>query len=309
MADTQRVIVAGATGLIGRSLCAQLTAKGYQVVVFSRNPEAARRAIPNAAEYVAWTPSERGPWAAALDGAYAVINMAGAPIIGKRWNAAYKQELRDSRIIGTRGLVAAMAAAPNKPRVFISGSAIGYYGNRDDTPLDEQARPGNDFLAQLVIDWEQEAAKAEQAGIRTVMLRTGIVLDTQGGALKPLLLPFRLYVGGPVLPGSQYWSWIHLDDEIGLILFALEREQVRGPLNATAPEPLTNREFSKVLGRVLHRPSLFPVPGFALNLLLGEVAEPLIINGQRVIPAKAQQYGYSFKYPALEPTLRQILQK
>jgi hypothetical protein len=309
MADTQRVVVAGATGLIGRALCAQLTAKGYQVVVFSRNPAAARRAIPSAVEYVAWTPSESGTWAAAIDGAYAVINMAGAPIIGKRWNAAYKQELRDSRIIGTRGLVRAMAAAQRKPRVFISGSAIGYYGSRDDTPLDEQARPGNDFLSQLVIDWEQEAAKAEQAGIRTVMLRTGIVLDTEGGALKPLLLPFRLGAGGPVLPGSQYWSWIHLDDEIGLILFALEHEQVRGPLNATAPEPLTNREFSAVLGRVLHRPSLVPVPGFAIKLLLGEVAEPLIINGQRVIPAKAQQYGYSFKYPALEPALRQILQK
>lgn len=309
MADTQRVVVAGATGLIGRKLCAQLTAKGYQVVVFSRNPDSARRTIPNAVEYVAWTPSESGPWAAALDGAYAVINLAGAPIIGKRWNAAYKQELRDSRVIGTRGLVTAMAAAQRKPQVFVSGSAIGYYGSRDNTPLDEQARPGSDFLAQLAIDWEQAAAKAEQAGIRTVLLRTGIVLDTNGGALKPLLLPFRLGVGGPVLPGSQYWSWIHLDDSVGLILFALENQQVRGPLNATAPEPLTNREFSKVLGKVLGRPSLFPVPGFALNLLLGEVAEPLIVNGQRVIPAKAQQSGYSFKYPTLEPALRQLLHK
>ena len=309
MADTQRVVVAGATGLIGRKLCAQLTAKGYQVVVFSRNPDSARRAIPNAVEYVAWTPSESGPWATALDGAYAVINLAGAPIIGKRWNAAYKQELRDSRVIGTRGLVNAIAAAQRTPQVFVSGSAIGYYGSRDDTPLDEQARPGNDFLAQLAIDWEQEAAKADRAGVRTVLLRTGIVLDTNGGALKPLLLPFRLGVGGPVLPGSQYWSWIHLDDTVGLILFALENEQVRGPLNATAPEPLTNREFSKVLGKVLGRPSLIPVPGFALNLLLGEVAEPLIVNGQRVIPAKAQQSGYSFKYPKLEPALRQLLHK
>lgn len=309
MADTQRVVVAGATGLIGRKLCAQLTAKGYQVVVFSRNPDSARRAIPNAVEYVAWTPSESGPWATALDGAYAVINLAGAPIIGKRWNAAYKQELRDSRVIGTRGLVNAIAAAQRTPQVFVSGSAIGYYGSRDDTPLDEQARPGNDFLAQLAIDWEQEAAKADRTGVRTVLLRTGIVLDTNGGALKPLLLPFRLGVGGPVLPGSQYWSWIHLDDTVGLILFALENEQVRGPLNATAPEPLTNREFSKVLGKVLGRPSLIPVPGFALNLLLGEVAEPLIVNGQRVIPAKAQQSGYSFKYPKLEPALRQLLHK
>lgn len=309
MADSKRVVVAGATGLIGRKLCAELTAKGYQVVVFSRNPDSARRAIPGAVEYVRWTPAESGPWAASIDGAYAVVNLAGAPIIGKRWNAAYKQELRESRVVGTRGLVTAMAGSQRKPSVFINGSAIGYYGNRDDTPLDEQARPGNDFLAELSVEWEREAAKAEQAGIRTVILRTGIVLDTEGGALKPLLLPFRLGVGGPVLPGSQYWSWIHLDDEVGLILFALEHEQVSGPLNATAPEPLTNREFSKVLGKVLGRPSLVPVPGFALNILLGEVAEPLIVHGQRVIPAKAQQQGYSFKYPRLEPALRQLLGK
>lgn len=307
MPDTKRVVITGATGLIGRKLCAQLSAKGYQIVVFSRDADAARRSIPGAAEYVAWTPSESGPWAAAIDGAYAVINMAGAPIIGKRWNAAYKQELRDSRIIGTRGLVNAMAAAQRKPEVFVSGSAIGYYGNRDDTPLDEEAQPGSDFLAKLAIDWEQEAAKAEQLGVRTVLLRTGIVLDTEGGALKPLLLPFRLGVGGPVLPGSQYWSWIHLDDVVGLIVFALENDRVRGALNGTAPEPLTNRQFSTILGKVLRRPSLMPVPGFALNLLLGEVAEPLIVNGQRVIPAKAQQIGYSFKYPRLEPALRQLL--
>lgn len=307
MADTQRVVVTGATGLIGRAVCAQLVAHGYQVVVFSRNAEQARAAVPRAAEYVSWTPSESGAWAAALDGAYGVIHFAGAPIIGKRWNEAYKRELRDSRIIGTRGLVNAMAAAQRRPRVFVSGSAIGYYGNRGDEPLDESSRPGNDFLAQLVVDWEAEAAKAEQHGIRTALIRTGIVLDTEGGALKPLLLPFRLGVGGPVLPGSQYWSWIHLDDEVGLILKALEDDSMRGPINATAPEPQTNRDFSRTLGKVLNRPSLIPVPGFALNLLLGEVAEPLIVNGQRVLPKQAQQHGYVFKYPTLEPALRALL--
>jgi hypothetical protein len=293
--------------MIGKRLCAELMAHSYEVVVFSRDPQKARSSVPGAAEYVAWTPSENGAWASALDGAYAVINLAGASIIGKRWNAAYKQELYDSRIVGTRGLVQAMLAAQDKPSVFINGSAIGYYGARDATPLDEQATPGDDFLARLCVAWEQAAEPAEQGGIRTVLLRTGIVLGADEGALKPLLLPFKLGVGGAILPGSQYWSWIHLDDEIGLIMFALNDERVRGPLNATGPEPQTNREFSTTLGKVLRRPALVPVPGFALKLLLGEAAEPVIISGQRVLPHKAQALGYQFKYPTSEQALRQLL--
>jgi NAD dependent epimerase/dehydratase family enzyme len=329
MADTKRVIVTGATGLIGKQLCFQLAAKGYEVVVCSRNPESARRMVPEAAEHVAWAAAEDGPWASAIDGAYAVINLAGANLFGKRWNEAYKREIRDSRVIGTRGLVNAMAKAQHKPAVFISGSAVGYYGFRDDTKLDESAAPGDDFLARMCVQWEQEATRAEELGIRTVLIRSGIVLskpdgalpinlrgaswsrpgivlDTRHGALPLMALPFRFFVGGPILPGNQWFSWIHIDDEVGLIRLTLENEQARGPINATAPEPQTNREFSKTLGKVIGRPAWLPVPGFALKLMLGELAG-MVTQGQRVVPQQAQKLGYPFKYPTSDEALRDLL--
>ncbi|HEX6290653.1 MAG TPA: TIGR01777 family oxidoreductase [Herpetosiphonaceae bacterium] len=308
MADTKRVVITGATGLIGKRLCEQLKAKGYQIVVFSRDPQQARRSLPGAAEYITWTPAEEGPWTGAIDGAYGVIHLAGAPIIGKRWSAAYKAEIRNSRVIGTRGLVNAMRAAQHRPQVFVSGSAVGYYGARDDTKLDESAAPGDDFLARTCIEWEREAAKAEELGIRTAIVRTGIVLDPREGALPQMLLPFRFYAGGPILPGTQWFPWIHVDDEIGLIMLALEDQRVRGPLNAAAPESQTNRDFSATLGRVMRSPSWFPVPGFALRIVLGEVSG-MLAEGQRVIPKKALDLGYQFKYPNSEQALRQLLRK
>ncbi len=333
MAETKRVIVTGATGLIGRRLCAKLEAKGYRVVVFSRNPEAARRSMRNAGEFIAWTPSESGPWAAAVDGAYGIIHLAGANTFGKRWSKAYKQEIRDSRVIGTRGLVNAMRAAAHKPEVFVCGTAVGYYGHRDDTELDENASPGNDFLAEVVEDWEAEAAQAEQLGVRTVFLRTavvigsnrpgmslpidlrraslsrpGVVLNFENGALPLMALPYRLFIGGPIGSGKQWFSWIHIEDEVGLIMLALEHPEARGPINAAAPEPLTNREFGKAIGKVLNRPSWLPMPVFALKLLLGDVADTLS-KGQRVVPRKALELGYQFKYPTAEDALRQLWKK
>src|SRR4051794_26887289 len=308
MAEGKRVIVTGATGMLGRRICAQLKHKGYDVVVFSRDPVKARQILPGAAEYVAWTAAERGPWARAVDGAYAVIHMAGAPVLGKRWTTRYKTELLDSRVVSTHGLVDAMAAATHKPRVFVCSSAVGYYGFRDATPLDESAAPGSDFLARIVIAWEQEARRANDFGIRTVMVRTGIVLDREEGGLPPMQLPFRFFVGGPILPGSQWFPWIHMDDEIGIIMFALEDERVEGPVNAVAPEPQTNRDFGKTLGKVMHRPAWLPVPRFALRILLGEVAGTLA-NGQRPVPNKLLDLGFRFQYRTSEQALRQIFGK
>jgi uncharacterized protein len=301
----RRVVVTGATGLIGREVCKTLIAKGYEVVVFSRDPGSARTKVPGAAEYVAWTPSESGPWAAAIDGAHGVISLAGATIAGKRWNPEYKREMRDSRIVGTRGLVGAMAAAREKPQVFVSGSAIGYYGPRDDTPLDEEAAPGNDFLAGLVKDWEAEALKAEALGVRTALVRTGVVLAKEEGALPQMALPFKFFAGGPILPGTQWVSWIHHRDEVGIILLALENEEARGPINAAAPGSQRQKDFARVLGAALRRPSWAPVPGFAVRIVAGEVAE-ILTTGQRVIPKKAQELGYTFAFPASEGALRDI---
>ena len=306
MADARRVVVTGATGLIGKAVCAALRERGYGVVVFSRDPDGARRAVPGAAEYVAWEPVESGPWAAAIDGAYGVISLAGASIAGKRWTEGWKREIRRSRAVGTRGLVEAMRSAAHKPRVFVSGSAVGFYGPRDDTALDEGAAPGDDFLAGVVKEWEAEALRAEEFGVRAALVRTGIVLDRDEGALPRMVLPVKLFVGGPVLPGTQWFPWIHLADLVGLILLALEDERVRGPLNAAAPQPQTNRDFYRTLGRVLRRPIWAPVPGFALQVIVGG-AGALLTTGQRVIPKKALELGYQFQYPDSEGALRDIL--
>ena len=305
MTVSKRVIVTGATGLIGKEVCKELIARGYEVVVFSRNAESARANVPGAAEYVAWTPSESGPWAAHLDGAWGVISLAGASIGGRRWNEEYKRQIRDTRVAGTRGLVKAMAAAQEKPKVFVSGSAVGYYGARDNTPLDESARVGDDFLADVVREWEEAANEAKALGVRTALIRTGIVLDKNEGALAQLKLPFQFFVGGPVLPGTQWFSWIHRDDEVGIILHALENNAAEGPINATGPQPQTNRDFSASLGKAMGRPSWMPVPGFALKLIVGEFGETLT-TGQRAIPKKALELGYNFKYATSDAALREI---
>ena len=302
----KRIIVTGATGLIGREVCATLIDKGYEVVVFSRNPQSARTKVPGAADYVAWTPAESGPWAGALDGAHGVISLAGASIAGKRWTPEYKREILDTRVIGTRGLVAAMAAAQRKPEVFVSGSAVGYYGPRDDTPLDEGAAPGEGFLTEVVKAWEGEARKAEDLGIRTALIRTGVVLAKEEGALPQMALPFKFFAGGPILPGTQWVSWIHHRDEVGLIVLALEHDEARGPINAVAPGPQMYKDFARVLGGGMGRPSWAPVPGFAVRIMVGESAE-LVTTGQRVLPKRAQELGYRFQFPGSETALRDIL--
>ncbi len=310
MSNTQRIILTGATGLIGTKLFRALLERGYELVIFSRRPALARERLPGAADYVQWEPSESGPWTSVIDGAGAVIHLAGAPIsqglFGLRWTPAIKEEIRNSRVIGTRGIVAALAAARTRPAVLVNASAIGYYGYRDATPLDEYASAGADFVAEVCIGWEREAVRAEELGVRVARIRTGIVLDPNAGALGQLLLPFRLRTGGPMLPGNQYYSWIHPEDEIGILLMALEDERVRGPINATAPNPLTNREFTTTLGSVLGSPSWLPVPEMSLRLALGEMAD-LVVKGQRVLPRRAQELGYQFRFSELRPALVDLL--
>jgi hypothetical protein len=257
---------------------------------------------------VEWNGTETGAWEQSLEEADAVINLAGAPIADARWTDARKRLLTLSRVLTTRLLVVALSRRSAKPRMLINASGIGYYGASDDRVLDEGAARGQGFLADLCLAWEAEALRAAEFGVRVVMLRTGMVLEQDGGALPKMLLPFRLFAGGPILPGTQWVSWIHRRDHIGLIQWLLTTPSVSGPVNAVAPGAVTMNRFCEVLGQALHRPSWLPVPGFALQLALGELGT-LLTTGQRVNPAKAISGGYVFHYPTLEPALRAIVTK
>lgn len=296
MPSQKKVVITGATGLIGKRLTQELKQKGYEVVILSRSPEKAKKIVPTADRHVAWSTTELGAWKNEVDNAFGIIHLAGTPVFGKRWSESYKKDIRDSRVNGTRLLVEAMKEASSKPSVFVSGSAIGFYGFTESEKLTESAPSGSDFLAKVGVEWEAEAEKATEMGIRTAIVRTGIVLDATDGALKKMLPPFYAFVGGPILPGSQYFSWIHIEDEIGIILHALENTSVSGPINATAPEPLTMIDFCKAIGKAIGRPSWAPVPGFMLQIMLGDVST-MLSKGQRVIPQKAVSTGYQFKFP------------
>jgi uncharacterized protein (TIGR01777 family) len=296
-----RVAITGATGFIGRALCAELARRGHQVIALTRDSERARATLPGV-EALDWS----GEQPAVLPPVEAVVNLAGESVAG-RWTAEQKQRIRDSRVEGTRRLVEAINRAEQEPAALVSASAVGYYGDRGEETLTEESPPGAGFLADVCREWEAEAARAETAGTRVTCLRLGIVLDRDGGALEQMLLPFRLGIGGPMGNGQQWMPWVHRADVIGLILFALESTAVTGALNATAPEPARNRDFGRALGRVLHRPALLPAPAFALRLLLGEFAGEILAS-RRVVPERAQSLGYSFQYPRLEPALRAILE-
>ena len=303
----QRIVVTGATGAIGRPLCAALIANGYDVVVLSRDAASARQRAPGATEYRTWTPEVIGDWTNALDGAYAVVHLAGAPVFSRRWSRAYKTRIYTSRVLSTRALVSAMDQVKTPPAVFVSSSGVGYYGyHDDDAKLTEHAPPGTDFLARVCVDWERVAMRAEARGIRTVVLRTGIVLDARDGPLPQMLLPYRFFAGGPILPGNQWVSWIHLEDQIGLIRLTLEDPRAQGPLNAVAPDARRNADFSRAIGQIAHSPAWFPTPRWILRAIFGERAD-ILTTGQRVVPAKAVDLGYTFQYPHLEQALRQLL--
>jgi uncharacterized protein (TIGR01777 family) len=304
-----RVTLTGATGLIGPALLASLGERGAQVTILTRDPERARAKLGEV-EAVRWDPMSEPAPAAALAGRDAVVHLAGAPV-AQRWSKKVKQAIRASRVIGTRNLVEGIASveqtdAGQRPRTLVSSSAIGYYGAHGDEPLDEDAPPGSDFLAQVCVEWEEAASAAGELGLRVVQVRTGVVLDSNGGALSKMLPPFRLGVGGPVAGGRQYVSWVHAQDLVGMMIAALDDERWTGPINATAPEPVTNRDFSKALGAVLGRPALLPVPGAALRMLYGDMAE-IVTSGARVMPAKPLVLGYQFGHPRLDEALRSAL--
>ena len=302
-----QIVIAGGTGFIGRPLCAALCQEGHRVTLLTRRIEA-ERSCGLAVMAIEWNARDSGAWEHCLDDADAVINLAGAPIAEGRWTDARKQPIMESRVLTTRLLVEALSRRSLKPRTLISASGIGFYGASDELVLDEGAARGQGFLADLCLAWEAEALRAAEFGVRVVILRTGMVLEQDGGALPKMLLPFRFFAGGPIMPGTQWVSWIHRRDHIGLIQWALTMPSVAGPLNAVAPEAVTMKQFCGSIGRVLHRPSWLPVPGFALRVALGELGT-LMTTGQHVTPAKALSRGYVFRYPKLEPALRAILAK
>lgn len=302
-----RIVVAGGTGFIGRALCRTLATTGHQVTVLSRTPSReAKHTRASAAVTVGWDGAQPGLWERALEGADAVVNLAGEPIAKARWSSARKHTLRTSRIGTTRLLVQAMSRCRNKPGILVNASGIGIYGPCDDQIVTERSPAGSGFLAELAKDWEYEALQAAAFGIRVVLPRFGMVLAEDGGALPRILLPFRLFLGGPIQPGTQWVSWIHRQDLIALIHWTLTTPAISGPVNAASPGAVTMTEFCRTIGQVLQRPNMLPVPLFALRFVLGELST-LMTTGQRVAPQVAQQTGFVFQYPALRQALEQIV--
>lgn len=327
-----RIVISGGTGFIGAPLCAALADAGHVVQVLTRHAEWARGVLPPQVEVLRWDPPAlSGAWVDAVRGADGVVNLAGENLAGGRWTARRKAELRLSRLESTSALVEAISLAPEaeRPRVLVSASAVGYYGDRGDEPLNEASPPGADLLARLCVDWEAAARRAEPFGTRVVLLRTGVVLGrterapgllallaglvlkgslgASGSALHPLALQARFFLGGPLGSGQQWVSWIHLRDEVGVIQHALEQRHVRGPLNATAPNPVRMTELAAQVARTLRRPSWLPVPAVALKGLLGEMAEAVLLSSQRALPEATLASGYTFRFPDLGPALSDVL--
>ena len=300
-----RVLVTGATGLIGSDLCDALLARGDEVVGLTRDPDRARPKNPTVTWH-AWRPTTEPPPPAALDGIDGVVNLIGEEI-NQRLTDEAKVRIRESRTLGTRNLLEGIEASPTEPSVFVGQSAIGYYGDRGAQVVDEESEPGEGFAAEVPIDWEAAERQAEGIFDRVVIFRTGLVLSKNGGLLKQLLLPFKLGVGGPIAGGDQYMSWVHIEDVVGLFLWALDDHRVWGVINGTAPNPVTNRELSKALGRALHRPAFMPVPKFAVAALRGGELADVVAGGARVIPRRALDLGYEFRHPELDEAMRSAL--
>lgn len=286
-----KIVLAGGSGFLGSALQDAMRARGDDVVVLSRGSG------------VRWDPNGSvGPWAAALDGADAIVNLAGEPLAGKRWTETQKRRILQSRVLATRSLVAAVGAANRKPAVFVSASGVGFYPDSQEV-VDESSPAGTGFLARVCVEWEAEARKAQSSDTRVVVLRTGVVLHRDGGALQKLLLPFKLGLGGPIGSGKQWWAWVHRDDYVRMALWAIDTQTASGPLNVCAPEPARNRDIGRALGRALHRPAIMPAPAFALRIALGEMADDMLLGSQRAVPKKARELGYLWTYTELDAAM------
>jgi uncharacterized protein (TIGR01777 family) len=300
-----KVLVTGASGLIGAALCDALLVRGDTVVGLTREPKQARSTNPRVAWH-AWEPTLERPPEAAFEGVEGVVNLLGEKI-NQRWSSEAKRRIMESRRTGTHNLVGTISALERKPRVLVSQSAIGYYGDRGEAIVDESSEPGEGFDSEVTREWEKAAREIEGAGVRLVVVRTGHVLDPSGGFLGQLLTPFKLGIGGPLAGGAQYVSWIHVSDEVGILLWALDSERVSGVVNATAPNPVTNKVFSKALGKALGRPAVVPVPGVTLDLMYGREFGAVLRGGQRVMPRRALDLGYEFRHPELDEALSDLL--
>lgn len=307
-----RVVMTGGTGLIGRVLAASLTSDGHEVIILSRSPERAR-GLPDGARIVQWDGRTADGWGMLVDGADAVVNLAGESIAGAsllsiRWTPERKRRIRESRVNAGRAVTQAIEATTRKPAVLIQSAAVGYYGPRGDEAITEESAAGGDFLAQVCQDWEASTEPVEEMGVRRAIIRTGVVLSTEGGALPRLLLPFKFIIaGGPLGSGRQWFPWIHLEDEVSAIRFLIDNQEASGPFNLTAPNPLTNADFAHAIGRTIKRPAMMPMPGFVFKLAFGE-ASTVLLDGQRALPRRLQEKGFAFRFTEAEEALRNLLQ-
>ncbi len=301
MPEPNTILITGASGLIGSALTTALESAGHKVIL------AVREKVQNPQQEIRWSPVLGEIDQQALEGIDAVVHLAGANIAGKRWTESYKKIILESRTKGTALISEAIAKMVRKPRAFLSASAIGYYGDRGAAELDESSAPGDDFLSEVCLQWERSCQPARDAGIRTVNTRIGVVLSPAGGALKKMLFPFKMGVGGVIGDGKQAMSWIALDDVVAAMRFLLTQDSLSGPVNLVSPQPVTNREFTKMLGKVLRRPTILPMPAFAAKLAFGEMADALLLSSTRVVPERLQTAGFDFKYPQLESALRHLL--
>lgn len=303
----KKIVITGASGLIGTRLAKALINRGDYVYIFTRDIDNTKNIIPDAAEYIKWDYKKPDTWAEQLDNKDAIIHLAGASISGKRWTAHYKEIILKSRELSTKNLVNVINSIPCKPSSFICASGVNYYGDSGDQLLTEEKGPGNDFLADVCRIWETEAENVEKAGIRRISVRTGVVLSLTEGALKKMLLPFKLFAGGPLGSGSQWFPWIHLDDIVDIYIYLLDNNNLKGSFNACSPDAVTMDEFAKALGKIMHRPSVFKVPKFALTLAAGEAAE-VITASLKVFPKKLMEVGYKFKFGNLKDALADLFQ-